>query len=87
MTDAGWTFETLLTNGWYARWNPGAPHSLQFTYYRSEISIHTVEGHGDTEDAAIADAVRKANQWLREHPGYGPRQPWITRHGLADDPS
>lgn len=85
MTDAGWTFETLLTNGWYAH-DDADPCTVRFTYYRSEISIHTVMGHGDTRAAAIADAVDKANQWLREHPGYAPRQPWLTRHGLANGP-
>ncbi len=87
MTDAGWTFETLLTNGWYAPEPSDDPRTFRFTYYRSEISIHTVHGHGDTEAAAITDAVRQANEWLREHPGYGPRQPWITRQVLTGDAS
>ncbi|MBA3274377.1 MAG: hypothetical protein H0T72_01180 [Chloroflexia bacterium] len=88
MTEAGWTYETLLTNGWYGFWIAGPPQAtFGFTYYRSEISIHTVHGHGDTETAAIADAVRQANEWLREHPGYGPRQPWITRQVLTGDAS
>ncbi|MEJ7900853.1 MAG: hypothetical protein WKF63_03355 [Thermomicrobiales bacterium] len=78
MTDTGWTFETLLTNGWYAHDNGNDPRTLRFTYYRSEISIHTVTGHGATGPEAITDAVRQANAWLRDHPGYQPRQPWIT---------
>lgn len=86
MTDAGWTFETLLTNGWYAHEPSGDPGSLRFTYYRSEISIHTVEGHGETSAAAIADAVRQANLWLNDHPGYAPRQPWIMRRESVDNP-
>lgn len=85
MTEAGWTFETLLTNGWYAHDNGGDPTTLRFTYYRSEISIHTVIGRGETEAEAIADAVRQANEWLRDHPGYGPRQPWITRDDRLDE--
>lgn len=87
MTNAGWTFETLLTNGWYAHEPSGDPGSLRFTYYRSEISIHTVIGRGDTNAKAIADAVRQANLWLDDHPGYRPRRPWITHTGQADDPS
>ncbi len=80
MTNAGWTFETLLTNGWYAHWLSGpARFILGFTYYRSEISLHTVVGHGETEAGARADTVRQANAWLRDHPGYQPREPWITR--------
>jgi len=79
MSEAGWTYETLLTNGWYAHWvaSPPAPgaYTLGFTYYRSEISIHTIHGRGATEAEAIADAVRQANAWLRDHPGYQPRRP------------
>ena len=85
MTEAGWTFETLLTNGWYAHDPAGDSGVLRFTYYRSEISIHTVTGHGETEAEAIADAVRQANAWLRDHPGYQPRQPWITRDDRLDE--
>ncbi len=85
MTDPGWTFETLLTNGWYAHDPAGAPGVLRFTYYRSEISIHTVTGHGATRAEAIADAVRQANAWLSEHPGYQPLQPWIRRHDQPNE--
>ena len=85
MIDAGWTFETLLTNGWYAHDNTDDPQTLRFTYYRSEISIHTITGHGETGTEAIADAVRQANAWLRQHPGYQPRQPWITRDDRVND--
>lgn len=83
MTDRGWTFETLLTNGWYAHDPAGDAGVVRFTYYRSEISIHTVTGHGDTRIEAIADAVSQANAWLSDHLGYQPRQPWITRDGHA----
>lgn len=79
MTDPGWTLETLLTNGWYAHDPAGDDGVAPLTYYRSEISIHTVTGHGETRAEAIADAVRQANAWLRQHPGYQPRPPWITR--------
>lgn len=82
MTDAGWDFETLLTNGWHDHWSPagepGEPVSLAFTYYRSEYTVHSVLGHGATREEAIAEAVAKANAWLVDHPGYQPREPWIT---------
>jgi hypothetical protein len=78
MTETGWTFEKLLRNGWYARWADPAPadtpHALEFVFYRSEHTVHIVRTHGDTEDAAIAQAVEGANQWLREHPQYQPRR-------------
>ncbi len=79
MTDARWTYETLLTNGWFVHWMPrasdDAPFALTFTFYRSEISIHSVEGSGATEAEAIADAVAHAHLWLHDHPGYQPRRP------------
>lgn len=82
MSGAEWDFETLLTNGWFAHWEqPGTgdkPVRLTFTYYRSEITVHAVTGRGTTQEEAIAEAVRNANDWLREHPGYQPREPWIT---------
>jgi hypothetical protein len=67
MTETGWTFEKLLRNGWYARWADPAPADIPHT-------VHIVRTHGDTEDAAIAQAVEGANQWLREHPQYQPRR-------------
>jgi hypothetical protein len=79
MTDTRWTYETLLTNGWFGQWIDdtagAAPYTLRFTFYRSEISIHTVVGSGATEAEAIADAVDHAHRWLRDHPGYQPRRP------------
>lgn len=82
MSGAEWDFETLLTNGWHAHWAPatsdGAPVSLEFTYYRSEHTVHSVFGSGTTREEAIAEAVTKANAWLAGHPGYQPRKPWLT---------
>lgn len=86
MNEAGWDYETLLTNGWDGQWVSGPSQAvLAFTYYRSELSVYTVRGHGATETEAIADAVAQANAWLEDHPGYRPRRPWITAHGLAGD--
>ena len=45
--------------------------------------VDTVTGHGATRAEAIADAVRQANAWLVDHPGYRPRPPWITRDDHA----
>jgi hypothetical protein len=77
MAGNGWTYEKLQGNGWDVRWEARGEHGefrLAFTFYRSEISIHTVEGVGATEAAAIAEAVEAANQWLLENPRYQPRR-------------
>lgn len=82
MVTREWDFDTLLTNGWHAHWDPrqtgDASVQLTFTYYRSEHTVHAVSGHGATEQEAITEVVSLANAWLREHPGYQPRDPWIT---------
>lgn len=82
MVTTEWDFETLLTNGWHTHWEPRHAGDdgirLTFTYYRSELTVHAVSGKGATEQEAIAEAVRHANAWLQGHPGYQPRDPWIT---------
>jgi hypothetical protein len=82
MGTRNWDFDTLLTNGWHAHWEPqpadASPIKLVFTYYRSELTVHAVTGEGPTRDDAIAEAVARANAWLQDYPGYQPRDPWIT---------
>ena len=78
MTGKTWTFEELLTNGWFPHWDPPAPDSppyaLTFTFYRSEITVDSVTGSGATEAEAMAEAARHANAWLQEHPHFRPRR-------------
>jgi uncharacterized protein (DUF1697 family) len=75
MTGDGWTFEELLTNGWFPHWEPeGPPYRLTFTFYRSEITVDSVTATGDTEAEAAREAARRANAWLREHPHFKPRR-------------
>jgi hypothetical protein len=78
MTGVNWTFEQLLTNGWFPHWEPptpgGPPFTLTFTFYRSEITVDSVTATGATEAEVTAEAARKANAWLREHPRYKPRR-------------
>lgn len=75
MTRESWTYEELLTNGWYPHWEPGGPpYVLTFTFYRSENTIDSVHATGSTPAAAVADAEQKANAWLREYPHYKPRR-------------
>jgi uncharacterized protein (DUF2235 family) len=72
----GWTFDELLTNGWFPHWQPGErPYRLEFTWYRSEIARHTVEATGATMAEAQADAAARANAWLAEHPEFQPKRP------------
>jgi hypothetical protein len=78
MTGSGWTFDELLTNGWYPHWEPVGsgerPYAVTFTYYRSEITVDSVYGTGATEAEAIAEAERNANAWLQENPQFKPRR-------------
>lgn len=78
---AGWTYEELLTNGWFPHWQPrhaGEPWVLEFTWYRSEIARHSVFASGATEEEAMTEAASLANAWLREHPGFQPKRPPAT---------
>lgn len=77
----GWDFETLVRNGWHPHWDSlvggDTPIAFEFTYYRSELTVHIVRASGATPDEAIAMAVREANAWLANNPMFQPRDAWI----------
>lgn len=79
MTAAGWTYDELLTNGWFPHCYPPGPGEpvwrLEFTYYRSEVSRHTIEVTAATEAEAQTAAAARANAWLQEHPLFQPKRP------------
>ena len=81
MTEPRWNFETLVRNGWHPHWDSlvgnDTPVSFEFTYYRSEHTVHIIRAAGVTPDDARAVAVREANAWLAEHPWFQPRAPWM----------
>lgn len=83
MAGSSWTFDELLTNGWYPYWQPRSsddePYALTFTFYRSEVSRHSVEAAGQTEEDAKTAAAAEANAWLCEHPHFQPRRPPAAR--------
>ena len=78
MRPTSWTLDQLLTNGWFPYWTepsaPGEPWTLKITFYWSEASLHSVTGTGPTREAAIAEAEREANAWLRDRRTYQPRR-------------
>ena len=81
MTEPRWNFETLVRNGWHPHWDSlvggDSPTSFEFTYYRCEHTIHIIRVTAPTQDEAIAIAVREANAWLMDRPGFQPRSPWL----------
>jgi hypothetical protein len=82
MAEPRWDFETLRRNGWHPHWDSlvggDSRVAFEFTYYRSEHTVHIIRAQGDTPEDAMRSAVREANAWLEAHPWYQPRDPWIT---------
>ncbi len=73
-----WSLDELTVNGWYPVWTEptadGDPWTVKLTFYWSEASLHSVTGRGATREAAMTEAEREANAWLKDRRTYQPRR-------------
>jgi hypothetical protein len=63
-------YEQLGKQGWAPQWAPanyGSDYRMTYSLTKDGQEVTAVEANGATPEQTMADAVRKAEEWIRTH--------------------